>query len=93
MKPIILCCGANGRAVIYGRVESEPVPGEPVELHGARMVIYWAGPAGLFGLAAKGPAGGSRLTHAVSRTTETVWQEWIAIEPDAAEKIDAWPAQ
>jgi len=91
--PIILCCGANGRAVVFGRVESAPVPGEPVTIHGARMIIYWAGKAGLFGLAAKGPADGSRITSAVPSTTETVWQEWIEIAPETAEKINAWPAE
>lgn len=91
-KPIILCCGEHGRAVVYGYVEEDPVPGQPVELHRARMVIRWEGRGGLFGVAAEGLATGSRLTVAVARTVETKWQEWIEVSPQAAKVIDAWPA-
>jgi hypothetical protein len=93
MIPIILCCGANGRAVVYGRVEEEPTPGEPVTMHDARMIIRWEGRGGLFGVAAVGPGSGSRITHAVPRLVETCWQECLAVTPEAAEKIDGWPAE
>ena len=93
MKTIILCAATNGRAVIIGKVAQDPTPGEPVELHDARMVLYWdAKCGGLFGLAAKGPKGDTRITHAVERTMETVWQEWTTISEEAAAAIDEWPA-
>lgn len=89
-KPIILCCGANGRAAVFGYVDSEPVPGSPVTLHDARMVLYWPRECeGLFGLAANGPKEGLRITPAVGQTTETVWQEWIAVGAEAAEGLSA----
>lgn len=92
-KPIILCAGANGRAVIYGRVSRKPAPGKPVTLTGARMVLYWDQECGgLFGLAAKGPKGKTRMTHSVPSTTETAWQETIEVTPEAAAEIEAWPA-
>lgn len=90
-QPIILCAGQNGRAVIYGYVDSEPVPGEPVRLYDARMLIYWHSDSkGLFGCAAKGPAKGSRLSPVVPSTTETVWQEWIEVTPRAARVFDGY---
>jgi hypothetical protein len=88
---IILCAGSNGRAVLIGDVAGEPVPGEPVEMTTARMVLYWDVPCGgLLGLAARGPKGDTRITAPVSRLVETVWQEWVTV--DAAEAVDAWPA-
>ena len=50
MKPILLCCGQNGRGLVYGYVEDEPTPGDPVRLSKARMVIYYPS-GGTFGLA------------------------------------------
>ena len=91
--PVILCCGQNGRAVLYGRVTRKPVPGKPVTLYGARMVLYWAAECGgLLGLAAKGPKGATRITHVVPETTETVWQESTVCTPEAAKAIESWPA-
>ena len=93
MKPIILCCGANGRAVVYGRVETDPVLGQPVRLYGARMVLYWSTECGgLFGLAARGPKTSSRLTAAIPALTETVWQESLDVSETAATEIERWPA-
>lgn len=89
-QPIILCAGPNGRALVYGYVEAEPVPGEPVSLTNARMVIYYPS-GGTFGLAADGPPDGSRVTHSVARTVETAWQEWIAVSEQAAGAFDALP--
>lgn len=91
MIDIILCCGAHGRAVVFGSVEKEPVPGEPVRLYDARMILYWAGSGGLFGVAATGPDDGSRLTAPVPVVVETCWQEWLAVSDGAAAKIRAWP--
>lgn len=85
--PIILCAGANGRALIYGYATAEPVPGQPVRLERARMVIYYPS-GGTFGLAVDGPPDGSRVTKAVPVTVETVWQEWMAVTEAAAERFD-----
>lgn len=92
-KPIILCAGQNGRAVIYGQVDSDPVPGQAVRLVNARMVLYWDQKCGgLFGLAAQGPKGATRITHAIPETVETVWQEWIAVAEGAVPKFADWVA-
>jgi hypothetical protein len=92
MKPIILCVGEHGRAVVYGRVETDPEPGQPVTLHGARMVLYWSNECGgLFGLAAGGPKTSTRITRAVERTTATRWTEWLAVSEEAAAALDGWP--
>jgi hypothetical protein len=89
---ILLCCGQNGRAVIYGAVSEKPIPGQPVELTDARMVLYWSTACGgLLGLAAGGPKEGTRVTHAVPRVVETVWQEWIEVTPEAAKALADWP--
>ena len=91
-KQIILCCGANGRGVVFGTVTKLPVPGQPVELRDARMIIYWSKECGgLFGLAARGPKTSTRITHVVPRTTETVWQEWTEVTPEVGQKISEWP--
>jgi hypothetical protein len=91
MKPIILCCGENGRAVVYGHVEKEPVPSEPVTLHDARMVLYWSEACGgLFGLATNGPRKGTRITCAVERVRETVWQEWLLVSAAAEKAFDTY---
>jgi hypothetical protein len=88
MKNILLCACENGRALVYGKVEHEPVPGKPVELHDARMVIYYPS-GGTFGLASDGPPEKSRVTHAVAKVVETRWQEWLAVSDKAAAKFDA----
>ena len=91
MIDIILCGGSQGRAIISGSVETEPVAGQPVTLHAARMVLYWAGSAGLFGLATTGPAPGSRITAPVARVTDLAWQQWMTVSPEAAQAIRDWP--
>lgn len=88
-KPIILCAGENGRCLVYGYVTEEPVPGQPVRLSRARMVIRYTS-GGTFGLAAEGPPEGSSVTHAVETTVETRWQEWLAVSDKAAERFDGW---
>jgi hypothetical protein len=91
-RPIILCAGQHGRAVLYGYVDSMPRKGDAVTLHDARMVLYWdAQCGGLLGLAAQGPKGATRITHAVPSTMSTVWTEWVAVPPEAAKELDAWP--
>jgi hypothetical protein len=89
---ILSCCGANGRAVVFGTVAEKPVPGQPVELTDARMVLYWSTACGgLFGLAAKGPKEGTRITETVPLVVETCWQEWIEVTPEAAKALADWP--
>ncbi len=39
--PIILCAGANGRAVVFGWVDTEPVPGDAVSPAAAERLISW----------------------------------------------------
>jgi hypothetical protein len=91
-KMIMLCAGQYGRAVLVGSVDADPIPGQPVTLRNARMVLYWARECGgLFGLAARGPRGDTRITTKVETLVETVWQEWASISPEAAREIDAWP--
>lgn len=90
---IILCAGENGRAVLIGEVDREPVPGKAVKLHDARMVLYWdAACGGLLGLAAKGPRGGTRITEPVPATVATVWREWVAVTEVSASEVDKWAA-
>jgi len=88
-KPIILCATEKGRAVIFGYVDEEPTPGEPVKLHRARMVIRWAS-GGLFRLASEGPIDADRISPEVPSTTETVWQEWIEVSLEAAAAWEAY---
>lgn len=93
MKSYIVCCGSNGRAVIYGKSEVEPVAGQPVQLIDARMVLYWdAACGGLFGLAAGGPKGATRITAAVPRHGDEAVRQWFSVTPEAAALIDGWRA-
>ena len=93
-KTIILCAGQNGRAVVIGKVDSDPIPGEPVTLYEARMLLYWSAECGgLFGFVANGPKGDTRLTATVPKIVETQWQEWGDIPADSAKSIYEWPAE
>ena len=87
--PIVLCAGQNGRGLVYGYVDAEPEPGQPVRLYNARMVIYYPS-GGTLGLGVDGPPSGSRVTHAVDVTVETVWQEWFSVSEKAAAVFDGW---
>jgi len=90
-KPYIVCCGTNGRAVIFGFSETEPVSGESIVLHDARMVLYWAAECGgLFGLAVSGPKGVSRITQAIPVTETGTVQQWLAVTDVAADEIAKW---
>lgn len=87
---VIVCTGANaGRAVIYGDVSKKPTPGEMVEVKNARMILRWD-KLGLFGLAAKGPVGDTRITHAVKKTGALKCHEWLTVSEEAAKAIDSW---
>jgi len=93
MQTYIVCCGTNGRAVVVGECESEPVVSQPITLRNARMVLYWpAACGGLFGLAAKGPREGLRLTESVSATATEVVRQWLTVPDEVAEQLRQWPA-
>ena len=93
MQSYIVCCGTNGRAVIVGECESEPVCGEPITVRNARMVLYWpVACGGLFGLAAKGPRDGLRLTESVAATATEAVRQWLTVPDEVAAQLQAWPA-
>ena len=93
MQSYIICCGINGRAVVFGDCDHEPVTGEPITLHNARMVLYWpAACGGLFGLAANGPKEGTRLTDAVGKTATEAVRQWLTVTGEAADALRAWPS-
>ncbi len=92
-RPHIICGGATGRAVIFGWLDAEPVAGQPVVIHDARMILYWSAECGgLLGLASKGPQTTTRITSAVARVTDTCRQSLTIDDPAVAEKFATWPA-
>ena len=93
MQSYIVCCGTNGRAVIVGECEHEPVCGEPITVRNARMILYWpASCGGLFGLAAKGARDGLRLTESVEATATEAVRQWLTMSAVVAEQLREWPA-
>ena len=84
--------GSAGRAVVFGWADEEPEVGVPCVLNDARMVLRWEGRAGVFGLAAIGPAHGSKMTAALSRVKDTP-QQVLSVAPSAAEALVNWPAE
>ena len=93
MKAII-CAGTHGRAVVYGEIEGDvlPRPGDSVEIKDARMILYWGGTSGLFGLASKGPEEGSRITTPVASVSCSVC-EALKVSALATEVLDGWPEE
>lgn len=92
-KMYIVCCGTNGRAVLIGESEVEPVAGQPITLTNARMVLYWSSECGgLLGLAANGPKSSTRITASVERHGDECVRQWVAVSDAARKEIDAWPA-
>jgi hypothetical protein len=89
VKAYLVCCGENGRAVIYGRAAEAPVVGQPFGLKGARMVLSWSSECGgLFGLAANGPKTDTRITPAVSYHQDICAKQVIGV--DCPEAFDQW---
>lgn len=88
-KPYIVTAGNPDRCVIFGWTEGDPKKGDVVKLTKARMVLSWPSVCGgLFGLAADGPKQGTKLTAAVTTTTEVV--RTIAIPAKTAKLFDTW---
>lgn len=93
VKAYIVCGGSAGRAVLFGRSESEPCPGQPFRLAGARMVLRWdAACGGLLGLAARGPKGDTKITAPVEMLADKEVHQVFAVSDESAAAIDAWAA-
>jgi hypothetical protein len=88
--PFIITVGEPGSAVVFGWADALPSPDQPCVLYSARMILYWAGSAGLFGLATNGPAEGSRLSCAVAET-RCVARQVLSVTPAAATALEGWP--
>jgi len=89
--PVIVCGGENGRAVVYGYVAKMPEVGQPVEIHNARMVLYWpATCGGIFGLATNGPKNETRITSVVAVVKDTCRQV-LSVTNAASKLFDEWP--
>lgn len=75
-----------------GEVDEMPKPGEAVTIRNARMILYWdSSCGGLLGLAAKGPSGDTRITHAVPQVADYCRQA-VEVSYSAVEKINTWEA-
>ena len=97
MKMYIVCAGTNGRAVVVGRADAEPVAGQPFRMTDARMVISWSEQCGgLLGLAAHGPKPKQsngyemRVTAPVASLGVEVVRQWLEVSDAAAKAFDAW---
>ena len=91
MAMYICCFGTNGRAVIIGESDVEPIAGQPITLTNARMVLYWSAECGgLLGLASNGPKTGTRITHAVSRHGDECVRQWLRVSDESAAAIREW---
>lgn len=88
--PVVICGGSHGRAVVFGYVDEQPRHGQPVTIYDASMILSWSGPSGLFGLAARGPESGTRITAVVSRVDD-VCQQALSVSESAAQALAAWP--
>lgn len=89
-KTYIVCTGTEGRCVLIGRAEVEPVTGKPLVLHDARMVLRWdAECGGLLGLAAGQIGGDTRLTAEVKKTGMDTVSQWIEVTDDTP--LYDWP--
>ena len=90
MVPVIVTGGNPDTCVIFGWAEAQPEAGESVVLWDARMILFWEGQSGLFGVAVKGPGIGSRITSAVSRVSHGVAVRVLNCSPEAARVLDQW---
>lgn len=90
-KMWLICCGANGRAVLLGYCEEEPVAGQPIKTTRCRMVLRWRNTGGLLGLAAHGPKEGTRITAPVDFHGDECVRQYTSVSDEAAAAIEAWP--
>jgi len=86
-KPVVVT--TEFRGVFFGYVEDESAAPEKVVLTDARNVVYWdRATKGVLGLAAHGPAAGSKVGPKIPRLT--AWKVTAILEatPEAAEKFE-----
>ena len=89
-KPVIVCGGKTGRAVIFGWVDEIPEPETVVTVYDARMVIYWPRECnGLLGLASDGPKPGLRMTSTVPLVKDTARQV-VVVTKEAGKDLKSW---
>lgn len=89
MKPYIVTCGTNGRCVVFGWSKTKPRSGKPCTLKRARMVLRWSAEcSGLFGLAADGPKGDTRLSPPVAETETSPIAQVLAVGDGSG--FDSW---
>lgn len=89
--PVIVCGGESGRTVVFGWVNEPPMPGEPVCIFNARMVLFWSAACqGIFGFAKNGPQTDTRLTPVVTEVRDTC-RQLLMVSPETAQKIMDWP--
>lgn len=87
----LICCGTNGRVVLVGYSDAEPIAGQPIVLTNARMVLFWSAECGgLLGLAASGPKGKTRITKTVERHGDECVRQWLAVSNEAREGFETW---
>ena len=88
-KPFIIC--TDGEDVIFGFADKRPKVGSATTIYEARMILRWPTEhGGLFGLAANGPTGDTRITSSV-KMTGNVPRRWLSVSPVAAKEIGKWP--
>jgi hypothetical protein len=89
-RPVIVCGGQTGRAVIFGWGDEIPEPETICTVYDARMVLYWPQECqGLLGLAADGPKKGLRLTSTVPMVKDTA-RQIVAVSKEAGKDLRSW---
>jgi hypothetical protein len=87
----IVFCGEKGRAVLVGECDREPETGKPIMMTNVSMILRWdVQCGGIFGLAAKGPKGDTRITEAVERHGDACVHQWIKVSDLAEKEIKKW---
>ena len=80
------------RGVFYGRLAAgQDENDRTLVLEDCRNVIYWQGPAGFLGLAAEGPAEGSRIGAAAPRVRLHDITSLTDCTEAAAARFESWP--
>lgn len=92
--PAIICGGENGRAVVFGYLDGPKLPDrdQPVRIQDARMILRWDDECGgLFGLAANGPKGDTRITARIDEVVD-ICRQALTVSSHAAKELIKWPA-